>query len=160
MELLAGSVKATAFFMPEYGLDPLDGCELEADSVYHVVLNLPSESLSVVSRHNVEEFMDNNITAQVYYPSSVKAGDTGRMVILLDVNGQRMISICDFVAKADLALINGDKIASYASSGGDVHFNNGRLKLCFYTGADDSFNHPQQVVLSSINHVRCNFHAY
>lgn len=159
-KLLVDSTGITTYFMPEYELDPLDNCELEAGSVYRVALDLPDEYLTTVSRGDFEEFKDNRITGQVYYPSSVKAGDTGRMVILLDVNDQKMVGVCDFVAKADMALINGDNTVSYDSAGGDVWFDDGRLELRFYTGADDSFDHPQRVVSSSANYVRCNFHAY
>lgn len=138
--------------------------KLEKDTLYYLSIRLPEEYLQYrqLSPSAQPWLSDNYIAANISYPKSVSAGETGQLTIMLTVNDcPVLVSHAQFTASDDLRLINGSKTPSYSSSSWDVELtDDGTLNVLFFTGATDEFQHPTILNISSLNAVRCSFETY
>lgn len=153
-----------AYLMPEYGMAPLGSTELSSDTTYRVCLDIPAG-------YYQNEYSDtfrraykagNNVHVKFFYPKEVRTGEQGKIVVLVNIDGydDTIVSAVDFTATDRLRLINGGSTPCYDSSGGDLSFDDGALKIQFYTGASADFKHPASSELLSSNSVSCEFYPY
>lgn len=159
-------------FYPEYGNVPAimgesgstaSSIQLAKDTVYRLGVKIPRQYLntrpsldgSLVTEHN-------RITAELYYPQHVTAGEAAQIVVLIKVNDspELFTGHIGFTALDNLSLINGDDLPSYTSSGSDISLNDGTLYIRFYTGATPEFNHPDSTGCSGYDNLHCSFYDY
>lgn len=93
---------------------------------YDAIFTLPDEIFVI----------DSDCTADVYYPGSVKAGETGAIaVIVASDNGYVYCGVCEFTAADDLQIIYGSERPEVAFGGEFDTWAGNRLTLHFYTSA-------------------------
>lgn len=162
-EVLQTSNGVQMAFMPQYGRDLLGSTKLESDTVYRVRMDVPQIHWNRDGR-TVDSiyYAANQISVEFCYPTQVKAGESGRIVVKASFNGadEPLIGVIDFVAAEDLRLINGDSSPSSYSGGGDIDFCDGAIEIEFYTSATNDFNRPSRV--SSLGHddIVCKMRPY
>lgn len=99
--------------------------EWEAAASYSASLSLPDEVF-----HE-----DAYCRAEVYYPKTVEAGETGTIVVLLSSdNGYVYCGYCQFTASDDLRIVYGNGNPDVAS-GGELNTDADQLSINFYTAA-------------------------
>lgn len=99
--------------------------EWEAATSYSAKLDLPDEVF----------VSDANCCARVYYPTTLKSGETGTIVVLLSSdNGYVYCDYCQFTATDDLEIVYGDSDPDVAS-GGEINTDADQLSINFYTAA-------------------------
>jgi len=111
--------------------------EWMAEKNYLAMLRLPDE----VFTHGAE------CTATVYYPKSLKAGETGTVaVFVISDSGDSYCGFCQFEAVDDLQIVYGSD-DSLVASGGEGSYDGNKLSLWFYTGAtSEHYTHRDGVV--------------
>lgn len=99
--------------------------EWEAATSYSARLSLPDEVF----------YRDADCRARVYYPTALKSGETGTIVVLLSSdNGYVYCGYCQFTATDDLEIVYGDGDPNVAS-GGEINTDADQLSINFYTAA-------------------------
>lgn len=99
--------------------------EWETASCYSTTLKLPDEVF----------IDDSNCNASVYYPTELKAGETGTIVVIVaSDNGYTYCSFCQFTAADDLKIVYGSSDPQVAS-GGEFISHDDSLIVNFYTAA-------------------------
>lgn len=106
---------------------------------------MTSYSATMVVPDDIFFYNGSCCSAKVYYPTSVEAGDTGVIAIVVRSDlGYVYCSYCQFLADDDLQIVYGDSDARTAS-GGELDVNNSRqLSIHFYTGATPEYDNTRR----------------
>lgn len=138
--------------------------ELSGDTCFYLTTQLPVKALKSERDGTHLMLKDNYVTAKVFYPQSVSAGETGHLVIIVNVNDstESYTGRVAFTALEDLSLINGDRGANSYSGGGNLQLrNDGTIEIQFYTSATDDYVRPGTAgCYSRSNIFRCSYQAY
>jgi len=104
--------------------------EWKTATSYQVTLQLPDEVF----------IDDSDCNADVYYPTSLKAGEVGTIVVLVSSdNGYTYCGYCQFTAANSLQIVYGSDNPQTASGGEFDSFNSDQLIVNFYTAATPEY---------------------
>ncbi len=100
--------------------------EWKTATSYQATLQLPDEVF----------IDDSECNAEVYYPTSLKAGETGTIIVIVSSdNGYTYCGSCQFTAADSLQIVYGSDHPQAASGGEFDTFESNRLVINFYTAA-------------------------
>lgn len=123
----------------------LDEPVLSAGRTYWVSMDMPIGYLKTRTTEGSPRMSayDNHFSCRMYYPKQVQKNQTGVIVVFVEVNNKTMVGAVSFTAAEDLSLIHGDEYPEYAGNS-VVFFDdyNNVLRIRFFTGATEEFNHP------------------
>lgn len=104
--------------------------EWKTATSYQATLQLPDEVF----------IDDSNCNVDVYYPTSLKAGETGTIIVIVSSdNGYTYCGYCQFTAADSLQIVYGSDRPQVASGGEFDTFKSNQLVVNFYTAATPEY---------------------